>query len=146
MSCLPRGETLAWWWDRAGEDHHLKKGWRPWGRVSQKGHVSLEMSSSFFWKSFLVGNFCSWLPNQGFSSPAGLLCLQVCFCLKKYNSCTWASDMEGDGVSHVLTQAWGPRDGASADVQGDASSQGALLLATVSSMCFPWHLLCFFSR
>lgn len=34
-----------------------EKGWRPEDGVSQKGHVSLEMSSFCFWKSFPAGNF-----------------------------------------------------------------------------------------
>ena len=142
VSCVQREVTSAWWWDRAGEDHDLKKGWRPQGRVFQQDRVSLEMSSLYFWKSSPVGNFCSWWPNQGFSSPAGLLCLQMCLSEKIQKLHLG----EGDGVSHILTRAWGPRGGASADVQGDAPSQGALLLATASSVRFRWRHLCFFSR
>lgn len=58
--------------------------------------------------------------------------------MKKYNNCTWASDLEADGASHLFAQAWEPRDGASADVQGDDPSRGILLPATASSVCFPF--------
>lgn len=71
------------------------------------------MSSFYFWSSLLVGSFCSWLPNHGFRSPAQLLCLQLCFCLRKY-SCTWANGLGRRWYESRPRQAWRLRNRARA--------------------------------
>lgn len=58
------GVTLALWCNRAGEDHHLEKGWRLLDTVFQKDLFSSEVTFFYFWKYFPVENVCSWLPKQ----------------------------------------------------------------------------------